>query len=337
LAAKGSILLVDDMPANLHQLIEALLSEEYNVFVAENGWRALERVQQVQPDIILLDVFMPELDGFETCTKLKSNPSTKDIPVLFCSALDESINRVRGFEIGAVDYVTKPMQVGEVVARIRTHLTLRNQQQTLEKRNRQLEECMQERIGQLRTEIVQRQRQEEQKHKLLDVLAQQGDQLSALTTWLVANRQRQQKGQNGQVISRLTERLQHIFHQLEVAEAIVMALSNTTDRYQIENQLNQLHDELEQFKTDLQATSESWQEQTAVGKKSDEPLNKLSAREREVLQLVVDGNSNARIAKLLYLTETTVRSHRSRILHKLQLTDTTALIKFALQYNLTTL
>lgn len=311
--------------------------ENYEVFVAENGWSALERIQHIEPDIILLDILMPELDGFETCIRLKRDPNTRDVPVLFLSALDEAVDKVRGFEAGGVDYITKPIQIVEVLARIRTHITLRNLQRTLEQQNRSLEERVHERTKQLQNEIAHRQRQEEQKHKLLDVLERQSEQLRALTTWLIKNEQNQQTGLSQHVMPRLMHGLEPIFQQLEIIEAIVMALPNTTDRYQIASQLDQLNGTLEQFRTDLQTTSESLQQSASLEERLDDPLIKLSAREREVLQLVVDGNTNTQIAELLYLSEATVRSHRSRLLQKLQLDDTTALIKFALQHNLTTL
>jgi DNA-binding response OmpR family regulator len=108
--------------------------------VAENGEGALQRAGYAQPDIILLDVLMPGMDGFETCRRLKENEETKAIPVIFMTALSDTVDKVKGFEAGAVDYVTKPVEVEEVLARIQTHLTLRNLQKQLQTTNDTLAE-----------------------------------------------------------------------------------------------------------------------------------------------------------------------------------------------------
>lgn len=131
---KPSILLVDDTPTNLEILVQVFDKQGYEVFVATDGESALEQVPSTKPDLILLDVMMPGLDGFETCQRLKANPSTADIPVIFMTALAETNDKVKGFQTGAVDYVTKPIQHEEVLARVNTHLNLRSLQQHLEQR-----------------------------------------------------------------------------------------------------------------------------------------------------------------------------------------------------------
>ena len=103
-----------------------------------NGERALEAVDLNPPDIILLDIMMPGINGYEVCEHLKQNPHTKDIPVIFLSALDESLNKVRAFSVGGVDYITKPYNADEVLARVRTHLSLRKLQVRLEETNAKL-------------------------------------------------------------------------------------------------------------------------------------------------------------------------------------------------------
>lgn len=131
---KPSILLVDDTPTNLEILVKVFDKEGYEVFVATDGQSALEQVPSTRPDLILLDVMMPGLDGFETCQRLKANPATADIPVIFMTALAETNDKVKGFQTGAIDYVTKPIQHEEVLARVKTHLNLRSLQQHLEQR-----------------------------------------------------------------------------------------------------------------------------------------------------------------------------------------------------------
>ncbi|OCR00333.1 hybrid sensor histidine kinase/response regulator [Oscillatoriales cyanobacterium USR001] len=121
----GLILIVDDTPTNLDVLSEALSSEGYKVAIATSGDRALQQADRRPPDLILLDVMMPGIDGFETCQRLKANTKTCDIPVIFMTALADVDNKIKGLKLGAVDYVTKPFQEQEVLARVRTHLQLR--------------------------------------------------------------------------------------------------------------------------------------------------------------------------------------------------------------------
>lgn len=135
---KGTVLLVDDHPTNIGVLLDYLSEADLKVLVAQDGESALEQVAYASPDIILLDVMMPGIDGFETCRRLKDNPATQDIPVIFMTALTDTVDKVMGFEIGAVDYVTKPIQHEEVLARLTAHLTIRQLQQSLETKNEQL-------------------------------------------------------------------------------------------------------------------------------------------------------------------------------------------------------
>jgi formate hydrogenlyase transcriptional activator len=121
---KPLILIVDDTPANLQLLFDLLTVQGFDLSVAEDGESALQQLEYVRPDLILLDVMMPLLDGFETCRRLKERADTRDIPVIFMSALTETVDKVRGFALGAVDYITKPFQQEEVLARITAHLTL---------------------------------------------------------------------------------------------------------------------------------------------------------------------------------------------------------------------
>ncbi len=118
------ILVVDDTPANIQALSAILKEKGFQISVATNGRLALELVARLRPDLILLDVMMPEMDGFETCRRLKASPATRHIPVIFLTARVESEDIVKGFELGAVDYVAKPFNTCELLARVNTHLTL---------------------------------------------------------------------------------------------------------------------------------------------------------------------------------------------------------------------
>ncbi len=137
---KGVIVIVDDKPTNLGVLFDFLSDSGFKVLVAQDGESAIEKVNYGHPDLILLDVMMPGIDGFETCRRLKANPATHDIPVIFMTALSETVDKVKGFSLGAVDYVTKPVQQEEVRARVTTHLTIRNLQKELEAKNLQLQQ-----------------------------------------------------------------------------------------------------------------------------------------------------------------------------------------------------
>ena len=143
------ILIVDDIPTNLEVLLDVLFDYGFEVLVALDGESAIEQVDYAQPDIILLDVMMPGIDGFETCRRLKMNAKTKDTPVIFMTALTETVDKLKGFELGAVDYITKPLQHEEVLARITTHLTLKKLQQQLQQANNDLERRVQERTQEL--------------------------------------------------------------------------------------------------------------------------------------------------------------------------------------------
>lgn len=125
------ILIVDDNPTNLKVLSRALMDEGFELAIATNGIEALEQIAEEQPELILLDVMMPEMDGFETCRRLKANPVTEDIPVIFMTALSDTVDKVKGLAIGAVDYISKPFDAIDVVARIRVHLRLKTAQKRL--------------------------------------------------------------------------------------------------------------------------------------------------------------------------------------------------------------
>ncbi|WP_375444540.1 sigma-54-dependent transcriptional regulator [uncultured Fibrella sp.] len=144
-----TILIVDDMPNNISVLYETLTRFRYKVLVARDGKSAIEQAQLAQPDLILLDIMMPGMDGFETCRRLKQAETTQAIPVLFMTALSETIDKVNGFNMGAVDYITKPFQLQEVLARINTHLTLRQLQCELEDANALLEQRVADRTDSL--------------------------------------------------------------------------------------------------------------------------------------------------------------------------------------------
>jgi putative two-component system response regulator len=144
-AIKKTVLVVDDEPVNI-MVLSDLLKTKYRVIAAKNGEQALNRVQgESPPDLILLDVMMPDMDGFQVCSTLKNNPRTAQIPVIFVTAMNEEVDEKKGLEVGAVDYITKPISPAIVNARVHNHLALKTAQDELSRQNDILEERVQER------------------------------------------------------------------------------------------------------------------------------------------------------------------------------------------------
>ncbi|GAK55657.1 response regulator receiver sensor signal transduction histidine kinase [Candidatus Vecturithrix granuli] len=138
----NTILIVDDESDTINVLLDALAQAHFTTYVALDGESALQQLAEtaLAPDLILLDVMMPGIDGFETCRRLKANAATRDIPVLFMTALTDMVNKINGFAVGGVDYITKPFQIEEVLARVQAHLTIRRQQREIEAQREQLRE-----------------------------------------------------------------------------------------------------------------------------------------------------------------------------------------------------
>lgn len=136
---KGTLLIVDDTPANISILFDFLSEKGFKVLVAQEGSRAIQKAKYAKPELILLDIMMPGIDGFETCELLKADAETRDIPIIFMTALTDTINKVKGFQLGAADYITKPIQHEEVLARITAQLNFSNLKKQLESRTLELE------------------------------------------------------------------------------------------------------------------------------------------------------------------------------------------------------
>ncbi len=201
-----NILIVDDMPINLRIVVDYLEEYGFGIRIARSGESAIKRAQYDQPDLILLDVLMPGIDGFETCERLKADPKTHDIPVIFMTALTNPADKVRGFEVGAVDYVTKPLGQEEVLARITTHLRLRELALTLQEQTRQIE---------ARTQV--------EKARLFQAVGQQREQLRALTHKLtdVQETERKQLARElhdelGQMLTAISMNLAYIEKELDI-------------------------------------------------------------------------------------------------------------------------
>ncbi|CAN2050061.1 histidine kinase [Candidatus Magnetomoraceae bacterium gMMP-1] len=139
--SESKILIVDDKPENLRLLTKILKEKGYIVRQLRNGKMVMSSVLSAPPDLILLDIMMPEINGYEVCNQLKAEEQTRNIPVIFISALNETANKITAFSVGGVDYITKPFQEEEVLARVKTHLSLHRLQRQLEKQNKKLVEA----------------------------------------------------------------------------------------------------------------------------------------------------------------------------------------------------
>jgi len=138
---KQNILIVDDTPANI-QILDETLKDEYEIYFALNGKDALQNAAAMIPDLILLDIMMPEMDGYEVCRTLKNNSLLKDIPVIFITALDQADHETKGLELGAVDYITKPFNPAIVRLRVKNQLELKKHRDGLALRNAELQEAL---------------------------------------------------------------------------------------------------------------------------------------------------------------------------------------------------
>jgi len=222
------ILIIDDIPTNLGVMVDLLETEGHRVLVAKNGAEGMRQAESQQPDLILLDVMMPGENGFSVCRRLKAGPNTRHIPVIFMTSLDDLQHKLEGFDAGGVDYVAKPVQIAEVVTRVRTHLELSALRRQLADQNQQLREARDEleervrlRTAALTAEIEERRRAEQELQKYSDQIRHMAhhDPLTGL-----ANRIRFQQ--------RLEQLIAHARHRNESVATMFLDL----------DQFNQIND-----------------------------------------------------------------------------------------------
>ena len=146
----AKVLVVDDIQSNIDFVTDVLELENLEIFGAFNGQKAIELANSEKPDVILLDISMPEMDGYEVCENLKASPETKDIPIIFLTARVQKEDIIKGFELGAVDYIIKPFNFNELISRVRTHIDLKQKTEKLQNINLELESKVEERTQQLR-------------------------------------------------------------------------------------------------------------------------------------------------------------------------------------------
>ena len=146
---KPLVLIVDDNATNIDLLVSTL-KDSYRLGIAKHGQGALDYAGKYHPSLILLDILMPEMDGYEVCSRLKANPETQSIPVIFITAMQDTINKTKGFELGAVDYITKPFHAAEVKARVQTHISLEEMKAQLRLQNALLEQKVENKTAELK-------------------------------------------------------------------------------------------------------------------------------------------------------------------------------------------
>ena len=321
-----TVLIVDDNPDNLGLLFETLQQTSYKVLLAQDGLGALEQATNLKPDIILLDINMSGMNGFETCRRFKANPQLADIPIIFLTVSTETSDKVRGFDVGGVDYLTKPVNVTELLARLNTHLTLRNLQQQLSHQNQQLTSQTQQYASELQVEQDKRRLYQRERHDLMDNMQEQNKSIQQLSAQIITEHQ-----QSNHILAHVLQNevdtklasVQATLSQLEQQPAQDTLAEQLNDSVALLNQTRQNIKQVIQRLSDT-ASSDIW----------SNPLMVLSDREREVLRLVAQGHSNQDIATQFGISDKTVRVYRSRIMQKLEIDNVPSLIKFAIKHHL---
>ncbi|VXD15138.1 Signal transduction histidine kinase [Planktothrix serta PCC 8927] len=233
----ADILIVDDIPDNLRVLSQVLLEQGYRVRKATNGQFALNSAQLMPPDLILLDVMMPELDGYDACRFLKADERTRDIPIIFITARDDIQSKLMGFEVGGLDYITKPFDVEEVVVRVSTQLKisrlqkeLQLQKNQLEQKNQQLEQEVSDRIAAQTQLQILNQELETKVEQRTQELKQRNQELVSLQKQLEISLKKEQS------LSEMKSRLiTTISHEFRTPLTVIMT-SNELIKYKIEQQ-----------------------------------------------------------------------------------------------------
>ncbi|MEX0331198.1 MAG: response regulator transcription factor [Puniceicoccaceae bacterium] len=297
---QGTVLVIDDVPENLAVVFDVLSSAGYEVLVVESGEIALERMELMRPDLILLDVRLPGADGFSICRQLKSEPETAEIPVIMMTGLNETKDMVTGFKAGAVDYVCKPVAPEEVLVRVDTHIQLRRLRIELQKRNKDL----------LR-EVRRRKRAERQLEQSLDqavlLIDEEGStQFATERAWDLLSRFFPDAPLAGlpPALKDWLDSGDDPTHEFENPQGILFAkrFSSTTGSGSV-------------LKLEERLTVPSSEQLQSLG---------LTPKEAEVLYWMAQGKTSPEIATILESAPNTVKKHAQRIYQKLGVENRTA-------------
>jgi len=346
LSPKATILAVDDNPENLRVLMQLLQEQSYQVRPAPNGVHALTTALKEPPDLVLLDIVMPEMDGYEVCRHLKADERTRHIPVIFISALNEPFDKIKAFSVGGVDYVTKPFEAAEVLARIQTQLALSRLQQELHHKNLALagtNETLEEKIElrtaelaqanlDLQVEIERRISHQQEKDRLFTTVSWQSEQLRQMTALLIDTQQRERQKLAAELGDEITRKVDLLQTDLTAADRLLNADRPDLVADRLKTALQVLA-QMEQYI--IQITGDLPQPTTHEQSVSRDPLLKLTGREREVLQLLAQGKTNREIAATLEISTASIHTYNRRLKTKLNINDVPGLVKFALEHNLT--
>ncbi len=315
---RQTILVIDDDPTNLKVAVEYLKAYSYKILIARDGLTGIERAQLARPDLILLDIQMPGIDGYETCRRLSANPDTAGTPVIFMTALGSADHKIRGFEAGARDYVTKPVEERVLLARVRAHLQIRELQLQLEEQRELLAARVLEQSASVERELAQREADGAERTRLLELIRWQSGQL--------VNATRAELDAPGRLTPADRPLLALLQRHLEQARELLqtnIADANEAARGNVVIGLELLRSLTARLSTAPAPTP-------VEAPPSDNPIAALSEREQEIVTLLVQGRSVKEIAYELGVARTTVSTHRKRILDKLGLNDLPSLVKLAL-------
>ena len=331
----STILIVDDDPNNLKMLFRNLQSANYKVLIAESGPIALRQLRSMTPDIILLDVIMPDMDGFAVCRQLKKMPETQNIPIIFMTSLNDIESKVRGFEVGGVDYLTKPLNLVEVLARLETHLSRTQLYLTVKQQAEQLQTEVEQRAAELQNEITQREAETAARIELYELLHQQQTQLQSLTQVLsenIASNNRVNRSGLPKPIKQIVAGPLAILGQhLQEIEAQTKAYHDPDESLaSIEPRIKHCKQILAALQREL-GLDGAEEKTDPIDTMS---VSQLSKREIEVLRLTAKGKTSFEIAAALNISHNTARTYRYRINQKLGITDFASIVKVAMQFGL---
>ncbi len=320
-----TVLIVDDDPLNLKVIVEFLKAYGYILLIARDGETGIDRARRGHPDLILLDIMMPGMGGLEVCRRLRLDPLTRDTPVIFMTGQARTEDKLQGFEAGCVDYVTKPIEERELLARVQAHLKIKLQQAHLERYVVMLEERLSDKSAVVEQERARRESLGKEVDALRARLDAQSEQLVQMTgLWM-----KQRIGRADPPEELNASGLDLMKLHLKQAQGWLMSMSKDAIEAAHRHTLIalELSETLDKVRTtpapDLPAQT------------GESPFDTLSSREREIVTLLVSGHSNKEIAFGLGIAATTVSTYRKRIMERLDINDLPALVRLALEHGVT--